>query len=239
VSTYTTGGGNETITVFGNGKVYAGGGNDSITITGNGLISIGGGQDTLSLYGSGRIYQNGPGGNDTINFGSGNDTLFEQGTATVYGAFGSGATLAGGELKFLHVGGKLEESILGGGPATLLGGSQPTKFIDAGLGPVSMQGGSGNDSFIGGAASDTMTGGTGSNVFAFLSADAGGHHVITNFVSGQDKLYVEGHTLSYLNTHGDITHSGANTVITLSDGTVVTLDNVSSLKASDITHTKP
>ena len=33
-----------------------------------------------------------------------------------------------------------------------------------------------------------------------------------------DKLYLEGHSLSYLQSHGDITHSGGNTYISLDGG---------------------
>ena len=87
----------------------------------------------------------------------------------------------------------------------------------------------------------TMTGGTGQNVFAFVG-DAGGTHIITNFVSGQDQLYLEGYSLNYLKTHGDISVNSAThtTTITLDGGsTIIELKGITSLSASDITKHKP
>jgi hypothetical protein len=76
-------------------------------------------------------------------------------------------------------------------------------------------------------------------VFEFLSSEKGGQHVVQNFVSG-DQLYVEGHSLSYLQSHGDIKSHGGNTYISIDGGkTTIELQGVKSLSSSDITTHKP
>jgi Ca2+-binding RTX toxin-like protein len=227
------GNGNDTITIGHDGKVKAGDGNDLITIHGKGHITVGGGNDTLTLYGpSGKIVQHGSHGHDTIVLGTGDYTIKEQGHATVWGANNNDATIVGGEIKILHKDGVTEDFAISG-KATLVGGSNPTEFV-AGSGYTVMRGGTGDDTFVGGSGHDTMHGGLGSNVFEFLASEQGGKHVITNFVAGQDHLYVEGHSLSYLQSQGDIHTHGGSTYISIDGGkTTIELQGVTSLKASD------
>ncbi len=236
VGNVTLGNGSDTVAIVGNGTVSAGSGNDSIRVNGGGSISVGGGSDTLTLNGSGQITESGMLGADTINLGLGDDTIYTQGSATVSsanlfqrvragrsgfhrgtGPTGSGvyATVAGGELEVRHVG-IVTEEIAVSGSMTLLGGASPVEFV-GGSGSTVMRGGSGSDTFIGGSGSDTMTGGSGSNLFEFLSTEQGGQHVITNFVAG-DQLNVEGHSLSYLMAHGEVTTRDGNTYISIDGG---------------------
>lgn len=127
------------------------------------------------------------------------------------------------------------EAIAVSGNATLLGGDHCTQFV-GGTGNVVMQGGTGNDTFVGGSGHATMTGGSGHNVFEFTSHGAGGTDVITNFVSGQDHLYLEGQSLCYLQSHGDVTVSHGNTYITLDGGkTTIELKGFTGLGGHDIT----
>jgi Ca2+-binding RTX toxin-like protein len=243
-----SGGGNANVHIYGNGSVAAGNGNDTIQISGNGNITVGSGHDVLGIGGSGYILQNGHNGNDTINLGSGNDSITEAGTATVHGAFGN-ATISGGKFQFLDL--KGDGSMSGGcsgtsqnvyeqfainGKATLVGGSNATNFV-AGSGSVVMQGGSGNDTFTGGSGQATMTGGSGHNLFYIgCHAGAGGTDVITNFVSGQDQLYLANDSYSWLASHGDITVSHGNTYIQLDGGqTVVELKGFTGLTSGDVT----
>jgi Ca2+-binding RTX toxin-like protein len=250
-TTVSVGGGNHNIAVFGNGTVLAGSGNDTISISGKGYVKagsgndsisvgksgqifVGGGHDTISLAGSGTITQTGLKGFDTINIGSGSDTIFEAGHATVSGAFGK-ASISGGAVSFLGLG---EEDALSG-QVTLIGGSSSNEFV-GGAGSTVMKGGHGPDTFVGGSGYDTMTGGTSGNVFEFLSTAKGGQHVISNFASGKDQLYLEGHTLSYLQSHHDVTVSGGNTYISLDGGkTSIELKGITHLSNSDITTHKP
>lgn len=250
-----SGGGNANVHIYGNGTVAAGNGNDTIRIDGNGHITVGAGSDHITLHGSGSIVQNNSGsmtGNDTINLGRGGDTITEAGNATVYGAFGS-ATITGGKFEFVQApsgsgygshadaddgrgssGHQVFEDIALSGNATLVGGDHATKFI-AGSGSVVMQGGKGSDTFVGGSGHATMTGGSGYNLFDFGSHANGGHDIITNFVAGQDTLYLEGQSLCYLQSHGDITVSNGNTYISLDGGqTTVELKGFTGLSSHDI-----
>lgn len=239
-----SGGGDANVHVYGDGTVVAGSGNDSIRIDGNGAVTVGAGNDQITLHGSGTIFQLGVGGHDTINLGHGHDTITEAGHATVYGSFGS-ASIQGGTFEFLRVPGShhnghdshdvINEVIATNGSATLLGGAHCTEFV-GGTGSVVMHGGTGNDTFVGGSGHATMTGGSGHNLFEFTSSEKGGTDVITNFVAGHDKLYLEGQSLSYLQSHGDVTESQGNTYISLDGGkTVVELKGFTGLTSHDIT----
>ena len=69
-----------------------------------------------------------------------------------------------------------------------------------------------------------------------MKSAQGGQHVIQNFVSGQDQLYIEGHSLSWLQSHHDISTSGGNTYISIDGGkTTIELQGVTSLNPSDVT----
>jgi len=178
----------------------------------SGTVIAGSGNDSITLYSGGQIVQNGSQGNDTINLGTGNDTIYEHGHATVYGTFSQGsfgsATIAGGELKVIQSGG-VTDDIAVSGRMTLVGSSAHTEF-QGGTGATLMTGGSGYDTFVGGSGLDTMAGVGSHNLFAFVAGEQGGQHVISNFVTG-DQLYIEGHSLSYLQAQHDITTSGGNT----------------------------
>jgi Ca2+-binding RTX toxin-like protein len=240
-----SGGGNANVHIYGNGSVVAGGGNDTISITGNGAITVGAGSDHLNLRGSGSIVQNNTltkQGHDTINLGRGNDTISEAGRATVHGSFGS-ATIAGGKFEFLRVPDTshngnhhlIYEEMASSGSATLVGGEHCTQFV-GGAGAVVMHGGRGDDTFVGGSGHATMTGGSGHNLFQFVGHENGGMDVITNFVCGHDKLYLEGKTLCYLQSHGDVTVSHGNTFISLDGGqTTVELKGFTNLTSHDVT----
>jgi Ca2+-binding RTX toxin-like protein len=245
------GNGNNSIYMQGNGTINAGSGNNNIVELNwaNDTISVGAGNDNIWLWSDAKVTEQGAGGNDTIHLAVGNDTIGVQGHATVVGqagwsSFGS-ATIAGGELvvKQSHPGGN--QANIGtsydsavGGHITMMGGAAPTEFL-GGTGTTVMLGGSGSDTFQGGSGHDTMTGGTGPNAFEFVAKDAGGHHVITNFTSG-DQLYVEGLSLSYLQSHNDITTSGGNTTINIDGGkTSIVLQGFTGLTSSEVITHKP
>jgi Ca2+-binding RTX toxin-like protein len=238
VGQVTVGNGRDTISIGNNGTVSAGSGNDRIAVQGYGRISVGGGNDTLTINKSGQIIETGASGHDTINLGSGSDTIVVQGQATVSGAangYGRGAlgsaTIAGGSLIVNHLSTAVTQDIAVAGKITVIGGAAASEFI-GGSGSTLMKGGSGHDTFIGGSGHDTMTGSGNHNVFEFLAANQGGQHVITNFVS-TDQLNVEGHALSYLISHHDVTYSDGNTYITVDGGkTTIELQGVTAKGAA-------
>jgi hypothetical protein len=240
------GGSDQNVHIYGSGTVIAGDGNDSIYIGGKGAITVGAGNDHITLHGSGTIVQYGAGGHDTINLGHGHDTITEAGTATVYGAFGS-VTIQGGTYVFTNKGLVSSDSDAkhhdkhpdNQGPSdhyhqhqdTFVGGSHSTHFV-GGSSNLAMHGGSHNDTSMGGSG-HAMTGGSGHNLSDFASHGVGGTNVIMNFVSGHDKLHLEGQSLSYLQSHGDVTMSHGNTHISLDGGkTTVELKGFS---AHDVT----
>jgi hypothetical protein len=236
------GNGNDTLSLCENGTIVAGNGNSIASLYGVGKINIGHGNDTLTLKMGGLIHEHGKQGHDTINLGAGSDTVIVDGQATVWGAFGDktfgGATINGGELQVVH-GSGMAQDIAVSGKMTLAGAAgTPTEF-EGGTGTTVMKGASGSDTFIGGSGNDTMIGAGHSNVFAFMSGESGGTHLIENFVSG-DQLYVEGNSLSALQSANDITSSGGNTFISIDGGqTTIELKGVSSLSSSDVTTHKP
>jgi Ca2+-binding RTX toxin-like protein len=172
-------------------------------------------------------------GHDTIHLGFGDDTVYEAGRATVTGPFG-GAKIVGADVSFTTVDGMHVEDAIHG-TSTLIGGTYSNEFI-SGTGVTSMQGGLGPDIFVGGSGHDTMTGGFGTNAFEFIASEAGGKHVITNFITGQDSLYLEGHTLAYLQANNDVSVSGGNTYVALDGGkTIIEIKGVTNLTGSDVT----
>jgi hypothetical protein len=246
-----SGGAKDDYTVYGRGTVIAGNGNYSIDITGKGKVIVGSGHDTLTLGHGGQIWQFGASGMDTINIGSGNYTIYEQGHATVTGAFGE-VTINGGVLTIDQHGqghyqhgqdhdqqGQDQDENKHGqdqhgrdhGYATLMGASAHSEFM-AGSHHVLPHDGTDNR----GSSSPTVHGGSTQSNTLFEVLQPGGHFVIGDFVSGQDQLYIEGYSLSYLQSHHDISTSGGNTLISLDGGkTTIELQGVTSLKASDIT----
>lgn len=240
----TIGGGNTSVSVYGpNASVLAGGGNDTIFVHGrNGYVRVDGGYDKINLYQGGTVTESGIHGHDTIYWASKHPLdVAVHGEATVYGSQNGHkvllASIAGGSVDFDYKHGVLEEFAIKG-RLTLLGGEGPTKFIGGSSGHTLMKGEKGSDTFVGGSGHDTMIGGTGHNLFEFLKSYAGGHHVITNFVHG-DKLYLEGHSLHYLESHNDITTKDGNTYIKLDHGkTTIELKGFTGLDSSDITHHK-
>ena len=155
-------------------------------------------------------------GSDTISLGSGSDTVFEQGQASVHGLFGGGASVANAAT----------------GAATLLGGSSSREFVTA-LTKNTMQGGlrTSTDAL----PHESLAGGSSSHVFDFTKET--GQHVISNFVVGQDKLYLEGASFSQLQQNHEISTVGGNTIIKLAGGhTSIELKGITDLSKNDFTH---
>ncbi len=250
----TIGAGNDHVTLHGSGSIFqhGAGGHDT--------INLGTGQDTVTEAGHATVY--GSFGSASIQGGTveflhqghGSDQRGSAAQESEHGSRWSGTHSGSGRADddsdrdhgrhgshgsdHGHDGGSghsFYEAIALNGNVTLLGGAHCTQFV-GGTGSVVMQGGTGNDTFVGGSGQATMTGGSGHNVFEFTSQGVGGKDVITNFVAGQDKLYVEGQSLCYLQSHGDVTVSHGNTYITLDGGkTTVELKGFTGLSSHDIT----
>jgi Ca2+-binding RTX toxin-like protein len=257
--TVVAGSGNETIKIDGNGAVTVGAGNNQITLLGSGsifehgagghdTINLGHGHDTITEAGHATVYgsfgsatiqgatveflHKGKGGSDdehhSKHHARNDHDRKDHDRQDGRDSDRHGRTDQGSGHPFY------EAHVLSGN-ATLVGGEHCTEFV-GGTGSVLMQGGTGNDTFIGGSGHTTMTGGSAHNLFEFTASGKGGTDVITNFAAGHDKLYLEGQSLSYLQSHGDVTVSNGNTFISLDGGkTVLELKGFTNLSGHDVT----
>jgi Ca2+-binding RTX toxin-like protein len=148
-------------------------------------------------------------GHDTINLGAGNDTVFAEGQASALGSAQMFQTARS---------------------ATLIGSAAATEFIrSSAVKPLGL------DSATGTLGIDSVAAAGGKSVFEFIGSGPASQ-VITNFVAGHDKLYIEGYSLSYLQQHADISSHSGNTYISLSGGkTTIELQGVDHLKPTDFT----
>jgi serralysin len=241
-ATLLGGGGENEITIGGSSASIGTSGNDNITLTHSAVVTVsGGGTDTVHAVKGTEVDQLGKGnldfigqGNDTIFLGSGNDTITDAGAATVYGG-AANFSFTGGTGNELVVAGTGNATVTAGsGKATLIGGSGDNVFT-AGSGSTKILAGiGGHDTFLGGTGHDTMSGlGAASNVFEFDTSHAGGSHTITDFSEGRDKIDLAGYDSATALSNAQVV--GGNTILTLGDGTQITLTNFTGLKASDFT----
>jgi Ca2+-binding RTX toxin-like protein len=85
------------------------------------------------------------------------------------------------------------ENLTGSNYGDTLTGNGSNNNLNGGSGADVITGGAGNDTLLGGSAQDTLTGGTGNDFFKFNAPSESGitsttWDVITDFVSGQDKV---------------------------------------------------
>jgi Ca2+-binding RTX toxin-like protein len=157
-------------------------------------------------------------GNDIYYVGSSDDQVIEwalEGTDTVISDSSTG----------YYLGANVENLTLLGSSPLGVGNDLGNLIIGSAAGNMLM-GGNGNDTLEGGAGTDILVGGAGADVFRISSGT--GLDIISDFVSGTDKLYLS--TSSGLTTAPDVVAAGkqvgANWVITLPDGSAVVLIGV-------------
>jgi len=210
-------GNTEDNTLTGNGganKLIGGDGSDSLFgMAGNDILQGGSGNDSLDGgIGSDRL--EGGSGDDQYLVDSSGDAIVElagDGNDTVY-ATSSSYTLPAnvenlvykGSTNFSGIGSIDNNAITGGVGNDTFSGLAGADTLSGGLGNDKLLGGDGDDSLIGGAGNDTLTGGAGADTFVLDGA--AGSDIITDFVSGTDKLQIR---LPIGN--GDLTLDGAET----------------------------
>jgi Ca2+-binding RTX toxin-like protein len=243
------GGGNDTIKALGSGNdtIQVGAGNDSIQLgSGTSAVTTGGAATITASTGTESV----TGLNTDVIYGSGSLLTFVgTGGSTIYGGTGS-ATVTGGNGPDLFYGGSIGNNVLraGTGAATLFGGGNGDRLFANGGGAQILYAGSGNETLTGStvtAAPDTIVAGIGAatvvaapsaaNVFEFISGKGGGTELVTGLNSpSQVDIHLSGYDLSErTNALAGQTHSGGGTTITLSDGTSVMFQNVSTLTPSN------
>lgn len=188
--------------------IYEGGGGSAAVIGGSGGLFVQGGAGAMSVYGGTGI---------TVINGTAGPSQFVAG----FGA--STINAASGNLVWL-VGSANDSLIASGGNATVWGAnSSGNNVFQAGSGPCTMSGGVGNDTFLGGSGSALLLSGGGADVFSFTNGLAGGTDIINGFNPGADQIDLHGYSGYASNL------VGGNEVLSLSDGTSITLSGIGSL----------
>jgi hypothetical protein len=189
--------------------------------------------------GSGSAYVVGGSGHLFVQGGSGAITVYGGiGSATIVGAAGpseflvgegaSNVTAASGNLVWL-AGAANDSLVANGGGSTIWGAnSSGNSTFQAGSGPCLMSGGSGNDTFWGGAGDVSILAGSGADVFGDAAGAAGGAMTIYSFNTAADQIDLSG--------YGTYTSAlvGGNEVLSLNDGTTITLEGIVSLAQVNI-----
>ncbi|TIL63153.1 calcium-binding protein, partial [Mesorhizobium sp.] len=140
----------------------------------------------------------------------------------------TGLTLTGNELNNTLVGGAGNDTLNGGAGNDTLAGGVGNDTLDGGVGNDTLDGGAGDDALTGGAGNDTLTGGAGNDLFIFQHGF--GIDTITDFVAGPASVDVIDFADSIFDDFASVLAAanqvGADTVITVDGGNVLTLKNV-------------
>ena len=221
----------------GQNAIYGSAAGSDIVIAGSGSNVIAASDnDVVFTAGQSTVY-GGAAGGDTV-VGSGNDVMVAGGGTnalfggaghdTMYG--GSGATvMVGSSGSALMVGGPGSSDFVGGsGQSTVFGGAG-NDTVWSGTGSMTAVLGNGADTVVLEAGSASVFGGFGSDVYDVINGSAGGNDMISGFKVGTDQIALYGYNASAVQTT-----SGGSTILDLTDGTRITLLNVTDLKSNSI-----
>jgi Ca2+-binding RTX toxin-like protein len=192
---------------------YYGGAGSAYIVGGSGHLFVQGGSGALTVYG-----------------GSGSATIVGAAGPSEFlvGGGASNVTAASGNLVWL-AGAANDSLVANGGGSTIWGAnSSGNSTFQAGSGPCLMSGGSGNDTFWGGAGDVSILGGSGADVFGDAAGAAGGAMTIYSFNTAADQIDLRGYS-TYTNTL-----VGSSEVLSLNDGTTITLEGIGSLAQVNI-----
>lgn len=198
----------------GDNRIFGRGGDDVLYGRGGDDRLNGGSGDDVLRGGSGDDVLKGGSGDDALHGGSGDDVLDGgSGDDRLYGGSGDD------ELN----GGSGDDVLKGGSGDDLLHGGSGDDVLDGGPGDDILDGGSGDDILIGGSGDDVLTGGSGDDRFVFSGAS--GSDTITD-LSGGDVIDLT--AVASVTSVNDLTieNIGGNTVITLPDGSAITVQGL-------------
>lgn len=226
-------GGTDTVDVL-SGNVTINPGSSNFFVFGNDLNPVtllaGSGSDTVALGIGGGTVTAGTGGNSLLVGG-----LNTTGTAVLTGSASGDRLYAIGYGTVVATAGAGNETISGAGGAPY--GGSPS-FADN-----RFTAGSGNDTLLAGRGLDTLTAGTGkaslvagtaADTFAFQNHSAGGADTISGFKVASDTISLTGYGLTPANALSTAVQQNGGTVITLADGTSLTVSGVTNLTAANI-----
>ena len=239
--------GSSTVYSAGTDSIVAGSAYDDIEISGTNT-SVYGGYGTSGYTGTSMLVNDESGTNSiifaatkgTLVYGSNNTdtTVVAFGDTVVYGGSVGDHLYAGNGATILLTGDSNDNILvandgrfangnfvkLDGGLAT--GNNQ----FWAGSGNSTLLGGTGQDTLVAGSGNTTMSGGMGqANDFLFFNqvGDTGGQVLITDFANANgNSIYLFGYSQSVAtNAFNGAQQQGSNTVLSLGDGTTITLQN--------------
>lgn len=246
-TTYTVFTGGGTVSVPGTAVLSTSG--TAVTVSGSttAVADTTSGSNTITSTTNTVIFS---GPNDTVTASTGSTTLFgaSSGTTT-FSIGGSGSSVTGGSGNIAGVASSSNSTLVGGTGTSLFTVNGANNLVAAGqsgttgvdlsqsaggntitTNPLGNSGtliatlSNGADSVIGGGGASTITAGSGNDVFGFVNGHAGGSEVIIGF-SSNDTLAFGGYGYSLTNAPTETVTSGSD-VITLSDGTTITLVGV-------------
>jgi len=199
--------------------VYGGAGS-TVFFTGQGSSFVGG-SGTATVIGH---------GGDTIWAAAGGGQYYAGAASTVSTQSGSSLVVAGAGTLATLGGDGSDLVVLGAGSDTVDGSAgSGAHTIFAGSGDDTVFGGTGADIVFAGTGNATLAGGAGAaNLFVFVDGAAGGRSVIADFRTGEDHLMLQGYGGSGMTDavpHAIV--SGDATILSLADGTEVSLLHVS------------
>ncbi len=224
------GGGNTTLTGGGAGDLLvAGSGNTTLVLKGDSTAFGGAGQSTM--FGAANDVMVGSGNSDLMIAGAGPEALWAgTGTSVLYGGVGADTLVGGTAGQSTITGGSGGDLIVGSAGKVVAHGGTGDDVFFAGTGDMTIAEGNGSDNVVFGRGNATVTGGAGRDLFTFLNGSAGGSDVISGFKVGTDQIQLFGYGADPARTAAN----GGSTVVTLSDGTTITLVGVTQLAANSI-----
>jgi hypothetical protein len=222
--TIVTGAGANTVSTAGASTVFLGNGQNLVQMSGAGTLLGGAGADTVFATGA------------ALDFAGSGRTVFIGGAASSTLVGGSGTTtLFGGAGGGVFYGGSAGGNILsaGAGPTTLVGGGAGDVLSAAKQGNALLMAGAGNETLnaAGSTGAVILAGGTGADYVMMgagidLFLPGSGNATISGFTSGADYIAHNGATTT--------TVIGSNTVLTLGNGSQITLLGVTSFGNSSL-----
>ncbi|MBW8882111.1 MAG: calcium-binding protein, partial [Asticcacaulis sp.] len=218
---FTLGANVENLTLVGSGDLIGRGNDLANVLTGNAganvLVGLGGNDRISGGAGADRMY--GGMGDDTFYVDDINDKVLEAG--------GEGNDRVYSSVTFWVYNQSIETVILTGTTAIDGNGNSLNNSLFGNAGANHLNGASGDDKLDGGLGNDSLTGGGGSDIF-FFSLNTG-QDVISDFrAPGNDRINLH----AYTGMEVTISQSGADTLIDLGGGNMVTVLNASQADVS-------
>jgi Ca2+-binding RTX toxin-like protein len=140
---------------------------------------------------------------DTASLGAGNDTAFgRDGNDTIWAGAGDDR-VRGGAGDDLIFGGAGNDGLWGDSGADTLRGEDGDDWLAGWGGDDLLTGGTGADTLLGGLGNDTVTGGAGADLFFFTDRE-NGFDLITDFVSGEDRIDYWGGLIGFREPAGPV-----------------------------------